>query len=297
MPLPIYSPLPWIGGKFHLAPRILAAFPPPKSYDRYVEPFGGAAHTLIQKPPYHHVEVYNDIHGDLVNFWLCMRDHNQVMKERLETLPYARALYYAYHKSLQDGTALEPVERAVRWFYVMRSSFTGWDRGSSAPGWKGGVKDKGRSDAHAFRSALAFFSLIQQRLQHVLIDNRDFAQVIMQHQSPQTLLYVDPPYIEAEGYYRDAFTLDDHKRLAALLNATPSYVALSYYQHPLLAELYPEERWQKVLLSSRKHSQRTKDRREQSQELLLMNYRQQTPLWATPLETPDTPSYAALVTA
>lgn len=50
MSLPIYSPLLWIRGKFHLAPRILAAFPPPKNYDRYVEPFGGTAHALIQKP-------------------------------------------------------------------------------------------------------------------------------------------------------------------------------------------------------------------------------------------------------
>jgi site-specific DNA-adenine methylase len=51
------SPLPWIGGKYSSAPRILQAFPHHTSYDLYVDLFGGAAHVLLQKPAYHHVEV------------------------------------------------------------------------------------------------------------------------------------------------------------------------------------------------------------------------------------------------
>src|SRR5438874_1518432 len=110
----IRSPIPWIGGKFHLAPKILAAFPALSTYDTYVEPCGGAAHVLAQKPASsRHVEVYNDINNDLCNFWMQIRDHPEEMVAHLETLPYARSVYYDYHGSLFDGTDLTPLERAA----------------------------------------------------------------------------------------------------------------------------------------------------------------------------------------
>lgn len=33
---------------------------------------------------------------------------------------------------------------------------------------------------------------------------------------------------------------------AAALNATPALVALSYYEHPLLDDLYPKSRWRRM---------------------------------------------------
>ncbi len=83
------SPLPWVGGKYYSAQRILAAFPPPESYDTYVDLFSGAAHVLLQKPPAGHVEVYNDIDQDLVNFWLHCRDHVEALKARCRVFPIA----------------------------------------------------------------------------------------------------------------------------------------------------------------------------------------------------------------
>ncbi len=83
----IHSPLPWVGGKHFSAKYILQSFPLPQNYDTYVEPFGGAGHVLVQKPPYKHVEVFNDLNNDLMNCWMHMRDHPDEMKERLETLP------------------------------------------------------------------------------------------------------------------------------------------------------------------------------------------------------------------
>jgi len=38
------------------------------------------------------------------------------------------------------------------------------------------------------------------------------------------------------------FTEENHRRLATLLNATPAFVALSYYEHPLIDEICPQTR-------------------------------------------------------
>lgn len=265
------SPLPWIGGKHYSAPCILQAFPHHKSYDVYCDLFGGAAHVLIQKPAYKHVEVYNDINGDLVNFWMQCRDNGAALEERCRTLPYARSLYYQYQKSLFDGTEIEPLERAVRWFYVLRSSFSGHHR-ASPNGWQAGCKDANHGSAHAYHGAIDLFSQLSKRMSRVQIDNRDFADVFALWNTKRTLFYIDPPYVDAEYYYEDAFTLQDHQRLAALLNSTPAYVALSYYPHPLLDELYPADKWNRITWETFKHSQRTKETHDKATEMLLTNY-------------------------
>jgi DNA adenine methylase len=281
MTMPIRSPLPWIGGKYYSAQRILAAFPVPGSYDTYVELFGGAAHVLIQKPPAHHVEVYNDVDGDLVNFWMHCRDHAAELEARCRTLPYSRELYYAYHKSLFDGTDLEPLERAARWFYVLRSNFTGCIR-PSPQGWRASAYYTG--DAHSYHTALDLFQAVQARFRDVLIDSRDFAEVFEQHNQRRTLIYVDPPYPGVEAYYRHAFTLADHQRLAALLNQAAASVALSSYPHPLLDDLYPTTKWRRVSWEVAKHSQRGAETRTRATEMLLCNYpAPEATLWELPL--------------
>jgi DNA adenine methylase len=268
----VRSPLPWMGGKYYSAARILAAFPTPDRYDVFVDLFGGAAHVLLQKPRTHHVEVYNDINQDLVNFWMQCRDHAAALQERCRTLPYSRALYYQYHESLYNGEPLDPLERAARWFYVLRNTFNGRIE-PVARGWNAST----RCEVRAYHTALDLFPLVQERWQHVLIDCRDFAEVLRSYEGKRTLVYADPPYLGVEGYYRQndgtiVFPHEDHVRLASLLNATSALVALSYYPHPLLEELYPVEKWYRANWQVKKHAQRPAQVRARATELLLCNY-------------------------
>ncbi|MBV9688638.1 MAG: DNA adenine methylase [Ktedonobacteraceae bacterium] len=280
--LTLRSPVPWVGGKHYMAGVIVETFPPSTAYDVYREPFMGGCHVIARKPPFHHYEIINDINGDLVNFWLQLRDHAQDIAARLSTLPYSRKLHYDYYRSLFDRTDLDEMERAVRWFYVLQSSFSAWISSSSSVGWKSGPRTPVGSGAtmrgqpHVLQSTLALFAAMQKRFRTVEIDNRDFAAVIERHQGLRTLFYVDPPYLGVEDYYRQVdgvrFDLADHERLAALLNATASLVVLSSYEPPQLSEWYPETKWRRVRWQTVKHSQRTKATRERVTEVLLCNY-------------------------
>ncbi len=159
----VRSPLPWLGGKYYSAPLIVEAFPSPRRYEVYVDLFGGAAHVLLQKPFFKgHTEIYNDINSDLVNFWMQCRDHAEELEARCRSLPYSRDVYYQYHASLcERQQELEPLERAARWFYVLRSSFSRWEQASSPSGWNAsGLKN----EAHAYRSALDLFTLVLAKL-------------------------------------------------------------------------------------------------------------------------------------
>jgi site-specific DNA-adenine methylase len=116
---------------------------------------------------------------------------------------------------------------------------------------------------------------MQKRFQYVMIENRDFEFVFKQWGKTGSLIYVDPPYADFEHYYgqgKQGFSLEDHERLAQLLNNTQAYVALSYYPHPLVDKLYPADKWRRVTWDTVKHSQRTKDKHDTAQELLLLNY-------------------------
>lgn len=270
----IRSPLKWIGGKYHSAECIVKAFPSPDSYDTYVETCGGAAHVLFAKPIYKHREVYNDINNDLVNFWMQCRDNTEILASRLQSLPYARALYYQYYRSLFDGSEMEPLERAIRWFYVLRSTGTGWMR-KSPVGW-----NNSESNIISYRSITETFTRVQQRFARVLIDNRDMKRMFEMYDSPRTLFYIDPPYIGAEHYYnQDEF---DHKELAKALQHTKGYVALSYYPHPDLDSWYPLKKWRRLTWQVQKVSAihgETPAEEQIATEMLLCNYPAVAHLW------------------
>lgn len=66
------------GAKFRLAPWIVEQMP---GHVCYVEPFGGAAGVLLQKPR-SYSEVYNDLDDDVVNLFTVLREPE--MNQRLQ---------------------------------------------------------------------------------------------------------------------------------------------------------------------------------------------------------------------
>lgn len=224
------------GGKWMLAPWIIAHLPPHRVY---VEPFGGAASVLIRKPRAE-AEVYNDLDGEIVNLFRVLRDPLQAeeLRRQLELTPFARQEF-----ELSYETHSNPVEQARR--TVARSFMAFGSSGTS------GRRTGFRADSTRLRGAPSrdwmnvpeAIAAVAGRFRGVTIENRDACEVMARHDAPETLHYVDPPYLPEtrnlgspyckKGQYRHELTRDQHADLLEFVRGLSGYVVLSGYDSEL----------------------------------------------------------------
>lgn len=214
--------IPWIGGKRALCKEILARFPS-QLPTRYVEVFGGAAWVLFGKEVASgQIEVYNDLDGNLVNLFRCVKYHCSALQEELTWLLSSRQQFLDYREQL-GMHGLTDIQRAARFYYLLKVSF--------------GANFKIFATSPKMPN-LNMLPKIQARLQHVIIEQRDFAALIRTYDRPGALFYVDPPYLGSEELYTVSFTQDDHQRLAQTLRQIKGKFILSYNDTPLVRSLY-----------------------------------------------------------
>ena len=238
----------------------------------YVEVFGGAAALLLNKPS-SPIEVYNDADGELVNLFEVIRDDADAFLRRADFLLYSRELYARWQADLEGGKFPEDrVERAVRFWYVIRSAFgahphKGWAFQRAQP----------RSSARVVQNALTNIRAIHERLKPVEIDHLDFRRCIRNRDATSTLLFLDPPYLETEGYRVGTFTLQDHQDLAQILYNAKSKWLLTIGDHKIIRKLYRDFD-KTVLNSSISCTKVIAGKRRSMRNLVIRNYE--------PLKTP-----------
>lgn len=229
------------GGKFRLAPWLLQFFP---AHHCYIEPFGGAAGVLLQKPRVY-AEVYNDLDSEIVNFFRVLRDPDQraALIDACRLTPYAREEFLQAYEPTTD-----PVERARR--TCVRAAM-GFGSAGATKGSTGFRTDTRRTYGTAQHNWVGYpdvLSSIGERFQGVLIENRDAIEVMQAHDGPATLHFVDPPYVHAtrhmrnKGGYRHELDDNAHRRLIQALRAVDGMVILCGYENHLYTELLPD--WQ-----------------------------------------------------
>jgi DNA adenine methylase len=235
----VRSPLKWFGGKGKLAARLLPLIPPHRTY---VEAFGGGASLLFAKPP-SPVEVYNDIDGAAVNFFRVLRDPETFARFRRGVLctPYAREEFEDCRESWSRTE--DPVERAARWFVVVRQQFPG-DFGT---GWALSVEKS--DNAHAWLSTLKRLPEVHGRFLGVQVEHRDWREVLDACDRPETFFYLDPPYLKdtrsRSGGYGHELTRSDHAELVARVQRLKGRVLLSGYASEVYAPL-DREGWNRI---------------------------------------------------
>ena len=232
------SPVNRIGGKYYLAGWLSEMIP---SHVLYCEPFCGAGHLLFSKIP-SQVEIINDIDSHLIAFFRVIKDHEKRQKfaETLEYMPYSRALWQDIRSKWKQGDLpQDEIGHVSQWFYLNRSTFAGDQKrgGFAVP------STTGRNPAQSFRTAIASFEEVAERLQNVTIECLDYQECIRRYDSPQTLFYVDCPYYRHEYYYGNSFTEQDHRTLSGLLHGVKGHAMITHYQNDLYDDLYRE--WSK----------------------------------------------------
>lgn len=230
------------GGKWKLAPWIIAHLPPHRVY---CEPYGGAASVLLRKPR-SEAEVYNDLDGEVVHLFRVLRDRQLAVQlaEALRLTPFARAEFFAAYEPSDD-----PVERARRLVVRSYMAFGTTARRKNRTGFRAVPWRSGGATAVddwiRYPDTLPAFV---ERLRGVLIENRPALEVIAQQDAADAVFYVDPPYpigvrsavrspSDNDKAYAHNLTDDQHRDLASALRAAAGYVVVSGYA----CEIYDRE--------------------------------------------------------
>jgi len=234
-PSRVMAPFMWFGGKGRFANKILPLLP---SAQVYVEPFAGAASVFWHlKTPYN-VEVLNDLDGDIVNLFRVLQDPATFkdFEHRIIWTPYSLD---EFRRALQHNGD-DPVMRAWS-FYVRQNQGFGGQAKSEGDWGRVFTPSRGMAgNASKWRGRMKTLQTWHDRLTRVQIDNRCALDVIKYWDSPTTLFYIDPPYVQStrkSGGYKHEVDDDFHNALVDLCLGLQGNAVLSGYASDVYARL------------------------------------------------------------
>lgn len=269
------SPFRWPGGKFYARRLILRELP---SHWDYCEPFAGGASVFFAKPAARGMVVLNDADAELVNAYVQIRDNVERLIAMLDKAAVTKH-GHAYYKN--DYEPAGGLERAFRWYYLNRTSYSGimrpencywsYERRWSAPPERWGPRLRAAS----------------VKLQGVVLSCGDFEKTI-DGLPDGCFVFADPPYYasDQQRLYNAVFEPEDHERLAGCLrrNSDRLLFLLTYDDHPHVRELYQwvssvkARRWNYYIgrTDDQRHGPAKRDGfrggRDKGSELFIRNY-------------------------
>lgn len=277
----------YIGGKARIGKWITPFIP--KDIETYVEGFSGMFWVFfnmdLDEYPNLKTVVYNDynrLNSNLMK-WARQYDilHDELAKYPcqqlgvVDTPPEYGEMFRQYQKEVFDPnlviTEENSLDIAAKYVYVLTQVFSG-----SKPETASYTDYKGK-----YRCKVLIF---MDKLKHPeyrkhfdrinFVENSDFEEVIKKYDSPKTYFYMDPPYWKTENYYSNHdFDVNDHKRLADVLDNIKGKFGLSYYDFPQLEDLYPKDLYRWEQKNFKKAAAAKKDgTQNEGTELLIMNY-------------------------
>jgi DNA adenine methylase len=266
----IRPPVKYHGGKYYLCKWIIDYLP---EHAVYVEPFGGAASVLLNKPRAQ-FEVYNDLEYSIYCLLTQLRDQPDEFLRRVREIKYTKDEYLKMREIYRDSGrfhALPMLDQAVITYSVRRMSRGGlcgtfcWSSriyGEGVPG-----------EEHGWLTMLDELPAVCERLKGITVENKDWREVVYLYDSPDTVFYLDPPYPEFTRVFKNAYLIEmsakDHEEMASVLKQVKGKVLLSSYPSKFYENLYSG--WRSITRSIPNHSSHEKVK-ERKTEVLWINF-------------------------
>lgn len=224
-----------------MARRIVEMMP---AHTVYVEPFCGSCAVLFKKgtPPVsngdHYREVINDTNGAVVDVFRAMRDMPDDLQRRVDLMPYSQEEHRrAYRVMIGDEEASCEAERAALLYLLLC--------GSGPFGLSSTQVSSNKKENHArtFRNRSARMPAMLARMSAAYIQSIDAVECIKKWDSPQTLFYCDPPYLDTSQAHYGGFGGDDLNALLCALNEAQGAFILSGYANEITNDFARDNRW------------------------------------------------------
>lgn len=197
----------YVGGKFKLLDKLIPMFPRHKNY---VEPFCGSCTVLLNKPK-SQIECVNDYNKDIWNLFNVIKNKVDEFDEALNWMFNSRYQFYLFRE--QDPEKLTDVERAVRFYYLLKCAYGGKMLNPSFS------PQKTRPEGINFEIVHDTIKQVYNRMKNVHIENLDFAECIERYNHKNVFFFLDPPYFKEgkkdgkDRCYTHNFDKQDFERL------------------------------------------------------------------------------------
>jgi DNA adenine methylase len=266
----INSPFRYAGGKFY-ARKLINEHIPEHSY--YIEPFAGGASIFFAKNKVKNTWL-NDIDDELINCLIMIRDYTGEFIYRIKDENATKERHSYYKNIFMPETNLD---RAVRWFYLNRTSYSGIMNKQNCY-W-------GYGDKYSMRPENWPRNILRtsEKLQRVKLTSLDFEKVIEEAEDG-AFLFVDPPYFNADQdkFYTHSFKKNDHIRLCKVIKKNKERLKflITYDDSLEIRELYSwatalyEKEWNYTInrTDDQKNGTKRKGTRYKGKELFIVNY-------------------------
>lgn len=276
------TPLRWHGGKRYLATKIVDLMP---AHTRYVEPFAGGLSVLLAKDPEGVAEYAGDANGQLANFWRVLSTpivfgefQKIVACTPLCEDVFNEARYNVDVVYRHQDLARKPVPyralAAAQFFVCIRQSRQGLGRDYCTPTSR--LRRGMNEQVSAWLSAVDGLADVHARLRRVEIWSRPAIEMIARLDGPETLFYLDPPYlpdtrVTTREYREFEMREQDHVELLRVLTDLDGKFLLSGYVSELYDSFAAEHGWhfRDFELPNNASARKSKERKT---ERLWMNY-------------------------
>lgn len=198
----------------------------------FVDVYGGSGAVLLNMPE-HDLEVFNDVNSGITDFYICLQTRLNELLDLLDLVPHSKEYFVWARDNLKNCD--DQMLRAVSWYAVAQQSFGGragqsWAKVGRPPG----------NIASKIRARLPVFPQIHARLRNVQIENLSDHRVFSIYDSPDTIFYCDPPYLNtaATNQYTETsnpnlFGEREHKWLLKEIAEGKGYFMVSGYANQL----------------------------------------------------------------
>ncbi len=204
---------------------------------KYCEPFGGTGVVLLNRRP-SSFEVFNDRYSGITDFYKCL--HNkiwlQLLMKKIGTTIHSREFFIWCQDTWENEQSI--VDRAFKWYYMMRYSFGGIGRNFGRS-----VGEKNNDSGKIMANVPGFLD-VHERLRKVMIENKDALELMKEFDSVDCVHYLDPPYLDCgESAYKFMMNKNEHRNMLDTIFQIKGYVALSGYEN----NLYNCYAWDEVI--------------------------------------------------
>lgn len=231
---------PWLGGKKRLHGRIIQRI---EAIDHrtYIEPFVGMGGVFLRRRFRPNLEVANDLNGEIINLFRILQRHYPQLMEVMRFQLASRREFERLRAT--DPATLTDLERAARFLYLQRLAFGGQVSGVF-----------GVAPTHGPRFSLSRLEIIleeaRERLDGVVLECLDWADLVRRYDSSRSLFYLDPPYLGGEADYgKGMFDRSQFAQMAEQLAGIEGAFLLSINDTPEIRDWFGAFHMEEVSLT------------------------------------------------